>query len=399
MTLRLGERVARLPGYPLAKIPTIKRRLIEAGVDVIDLGAGDADGPPPAGTIAAMKAALDVTALSKYGFQQGLPAFREAAVRWVERRFGQRFDAATEMIPLIGSKEGLSHLPFAVCDPGDVVVVPEPGYQAYLGGALLAGAEPVIVPLRREDGFLVELDRLPEATLARTRLVYVNYPNNPTAAIAPRDYLERLVATCRARGIVLAYDNAYCDLTFDGYVAPSIFEIPGARDIAIEYFSLSKSFQMTGWRLGFAIGRPELIGALTKVKSYVDTGPWLALQQAGAWTLDHAEELVRPIVAELTVRRDAAVEALRTIGLTVEAPQAAMYLWVPLPDGIASADFTTRALETDGVVVMPGSGFGAGGEGYFRIALTQPAARIREAVARLGRSLAACREAVGAGAA
>lgn len=392
--IQISDRVGQLPGYPLAKIPTIKRRLIEAGVDVIDLGAGDADGPPPKAVVDALKAALDVTANHKYGFQQGLPAYREAAVRWVERRFGQRFDAYTEMLPLIGSKEGLSHLPMAVCNPGDVAIIPEPGYQAYIGGSMLAGAEPVIVPLRPEHNFLVELDTLPEETLRRAKVVFVNYPNNPTAAVASREYLQRLVAACRRHDIVLAYDNPYCDLTFDGYVAPSIFEIEGARDVAVEYFSLSKSFQMTGWRLGFVVGRSELITALTKVKSYVDTGPFLALQAAGAWTLDHAEELVKPIVAELQVRRDAAVEALRAQGFTVEVPIAAMYLWIPLPPGIASADFSTRALEEEGVVTMAGSGFGPGGEGFFRIALTQPAPRIREAVTRLGRTLAACRDAV-----
>ncbi|MEO5799098.1 MAG: aminotransferase class I/II-fold pyridoxal phosphate-dependent enzyme [Gemmatimonadales bacterium] len=394
--ITISDRVGRLPGYPLAKIPAIKRRLIESGVDVIDLGAGDADGPPPKPVVDALKEALDTTAFHKYGFQQGLPAFREAAVRWVERRFGQRFDATTEMLPLIGSKEGLSHLPLAVCNPGDIVVIPEPGYQAYIGGALLSGSQPLVMPLRPEKQFLVELTDLDEATLRRTKLVYVNYPNNPTAAIAPREYLERLVATCRQYDIVLAYDNAYCDITFDGYVAPSIFEIAGARDVAIEFFSLSKSFQMTGWRLGFAVANADLIGALTKVKSYVDTGPFLALQKAGAWTLDHAEELVAPIRAELQVRRDAAVSALRDIGLEVEVPQAAMYIWVPLPDGIASADFASRALEEEGVVVMSGSGFGPGGEGFFRIALTVPSARIREAVVRLGKTLASCRSLVSA---
>jgi LL-diaminopimelate aminotransferase len=393
--ISISDRVGRLPGYPLAKIPAIKRRLLEAGVDVIDLGAGDVDSPPPKAVVDALKLALDTTALHKYGFQQGLPAFRDAAVRWVERRFGHRFDATTEMLPLLGSKEGLSHLPLAICNPGDIVVLPEPGYQAYIGGALLSGSEPLVVPLRPEKQFLVELTDLDEATLRRTKLVYVNYPNNPTAAIAPPDYLARLVATCRQYGIVLAYDNAYCDITFDGYVAPSIFDVPGARDVAVEFFSLSKSFTMTGWRLGFAVANASLIGALTKVKSYVDTGPFLALQQAGAWTLDHAEALVLPIRAELQARRDAAVAALREIGITVEVPRAAMYLWVPLPPGIASADFATRALEEEGVVVLSGSGFGPGGEGFFRIALTVPSPRIREAVTRLGRTLTACRGLVG----
>ncbi len=395
----VSRRVGQLPDYPLARIPSIKRRLMATGVDVIDLGAGDSDRPPPPATIDALRDALDVTALHKYGFQQGLPAYREAAVRWVERRFGRQFDPTTEMLPLIGSKDGLAHLPLAVTNPGDVVVVPEPGYQAYIGGAVMSATEPLIMPLRPENRFLVELDRLPEATLRRVKLVYVNYPNNPTAAMAPRDYLERLVATCRKYGIVLAYDNAYCDITFDGYVAPGIFEIDGARDIAVEFFSMSKSFQMTGWRLGFAIARPELITALTKIKSYIDTGPFLALQQAAAFTLDHAEELNRPIVAELTRRRDAAVTALRNAGFRVETPRAAMYVWVPLPADVPSATFTLRALEEEGVVVLPGSGFGPGGEGFFRVALTVSPDRLAEAVTRLGRTLAACRESVRAGAA
>lgn len=397
MKIRISDRVARLPAYPLAQIPSIKRRLIATGMDVIDLGAGDADGPPPAATIDALHEALGVTALHKYGFQQGSLAFREAAVRWVARRFGQVFDAHTEMLPLIGSKEGLTHLAFAVSNPGDVIIVPEPGYQAYIGGAILSGAEPCVVPLRPENQFLVELDQLPEETLRRASVVYVNYPNNPTAAVAPREYLVRLVAACRKHGIVLAYDNAYCDVTFDGYVAPSIFEIPGARDVAVEFFSMSKSFQMTGWRVGFAIGSAELIGALTKVKSYVDTGPFLALQHACAFTLDRAEALNRPVKEELTRRRDAAVTALTDAGFAVETPRAAMYVWVPLPAGLASATFTTRALEEEGVVVLPGSGFGPGGEGFFRIALTVPPARLREAVTRLGRALTACMEVAGAG--
>jgi LL-diaminopimelate aminotransferase len=387
--IELSRRVQSLPGYPLAQIPTIKRRLIAAGVDVIDLGAGDNDAPPPAVAVEAMAAALHDPAFSKYGFQQGLPAFRQAASRWMERRFGVRFDPATEMLPLIGSKEGLSHLPFAVVNPGDVAIVPEPGYQAYLGGALLAGAEPYIVPLRPENGFLLELDPVPAAVLRRAKIAFINYPNNPTAAVATPEYLERTVALCRKHSILLAYDNAYCDLTFDGYRAPSIFEIPGSREVALEFFSLSKSFSMTGWRLGFAAGRAELIGALTRVKSYVDTGPFLAVQQAGAAALDRAEELVLPIRTELQGRRDAAVTALRAAGFVLESPKAAMYLWIALPAGVSSADFATRALEETGALVLPGSAFGPAGEGYFRIALTVGADRLRTAAERLGRTLEA----------
>jgi LL-diaminopimelate aminotransferase len=393
MTIRPSARLSALPGYPLAEIPTMKRRLIEAGMDVIDLGAGDNDTPPPASVVAALRDALGNPALSKYGFQQGLPAFRKACSGYLERRFGQQFDPFTETLPLIGSKEGLAHLPYAVANPGDVIVFPEPGYQAYIGGAILSGAEPMVYPLRVEERFLLELDRVPEAVLRRTRLVYVNYPNNPTAAIAPLDYLERIVRVCRKFDILLAYDNAYCDLTYDGYVAPSIFEVPGAREVAVEFFSLSKSFSMTGWRLGWAAGRAELISALTRVKSYVDTGPFLAVQQAGVVALDRAEELVAPIRDTLAARRDAAVAALRTAGFQVDAPKAAMYLWVPLPAGVPSAPFTRRALEEYGVVTLPGSSFGPAGEGYFRIALTVSPERLTEAVGRIGTALEAVREA------
>jgi LL-diaminopimelate aminotransferase len=386
---RLSARLGTLPKYPLTGIAAAKLRLLAAGVDVIDLGAGDADGPPPQGTIGELVGALGTTALHKYGFQLGLPQFRQSAVAWMARRFGLAFDPAHEVLPLIGSKEGLAHLALAVVDPGEVVIVPEPGYQAYLGGAVFAGGEPYVVPLEASRGFLLELDAVPEAVLRRTRLVYVNYPNNPTAAVAPRDYLERLVASCRRHDIVLAYDNAYSDITFDGYVAPSIFEIDGAREVAVEFFSMSKSFQMTGWRLGFAVGNAEVIAALAKVKSYIDTGAFQALQQAAAWTLDHAESLVPPMVAELQVRRDVAVAALREIGLPVASPLGAMYLWVPLPAGLSSTEFATSALEAEGVVVLPGAGFGAAGEGFFRIALTVPPGRLREAIGRLGRVLAA----------
>ncbi len=389
MTISVSERVRQLPGYPLAEIPAIKRRLVDSGVDVIDLGAGDNDTPPPAEVITAMTEALGDPAMSKYGFQQGYFPFRQAAVNYVHRRFGHRFDPVTEVLPLIGSKDGLAHLPFAFVNPGEVVIVPEPGYQAYIGGAVLSGATPYLYPLVAKDGFLLELGHVPAATLERTRLVYVNYPNNPTAAVAPLDYLERTVALCRRYGIVLAYDNAYCDLTFDDYRAPSIFDVAGARDVAIEFFSLSKSFSMTGWRVGFAVGNAALISGLTKVKSYTDTGPFLAIQRAGVVALDRAEALAAPIRDELARRRDAGVAALAAAGFAVDSPRAAMYLWVPLPAGLPSAPFTRFALETEGVVTLPGSGFGPAGEGYVRIALTVGPARLVEAIGRLGRAFEA----------
>lgn len=388
MTIRVSERLRRLPGYPLAEIPAIKRRLIAEGVDVIDLGAGDNDMPPPAPVLAEMNAALADPAMSKYGFQQGYAEFRRAAADYVGRHSGDRFDPATEILPLIGSKDGLAHLPFAFVDPGDVLILPEPGYQAYIGGAHLTGAEPYVYPLAAADDFLLDLEKVPAAILERTRLVFLNYPNNPTAAVAPMEYLEKTVAICRRHGIVLAYDNAYRDLTFGDYRAPSIFEVKGAREVAIEFFSLSKSFSMTGWRIGFAAGSRDLIKALTTIKTYTDTGPFLAIQRAGTIALDRSEELVAPIKAELERRRDAAVAALRKHGFQVTTPLAAMYLWVPLPAGVDSIAFAKAALERHGVVSLPGRAFGPAGEGYFRLALTVPDRRLEEAAGRLGAALA-----------
>ena len=386
--IKANARVDALPGYPLAEIPSIKKRLLDQGVDVIDMGAGDADLMPARPIVDALVAAQDELRFHKYGFQQGLPEFRQAITRFMEKRFGQQFDWATETLPLVGSKEGLAHLAFGVASPGDVVLVPEPGYQAYIGGAILSGAEPLICPLRAEKGFLLDWESIPEATLRRTKLAYLNYPNNPTAAIASLEYLEKTVAICKKYDILLAFDNPYVDVTYDGYLAPSIFEVPGARDVAIEFLSLSKSYSMTGWRCGFAVGRKELIAILTRVKSYTDTGPWLAIQKAGIVALDRSEEFVRPFVAEMQRRRDAALTVLRGDGFDVSTPKGAMYLWVPLPKEIPSAPFTRRVLEESGVVLLPGSGFGPAGEGFFRIALTVPPARLAEGIARVGKALA-----------
>jgi len=373
----------------MAEIPAIKRRLIQEGVDVIDVGAGDADFPPPEVAVEALSRAARDPAMSRYAFQLGLPAFREAAAVYMLRRFGVRVDPFTQLHPLLGSKEGIAHLAMALLGSGDVGVVPEPGYAVYEGGTVLAGAEPYRYALRPRTGFLLELEDLPADVVRRARLVYLNYPNNPTAAVATRAYLEATVAFCREHDIVIAYDNPYCEITFDDYVAPSIFEIEGAWDVAVEFHSLSKTFCMTGWRLGWAVGRSEVIAALARVKNYVDTGAFLAIQAAGAAVLPQAESLARDYVAGFKERRDAMLPVLRAQGFEPETPEATMYLWVPLPEGVASAAFARRALEEAGVVTLAGSGFGAGGEGFFRIALTVAAPRLVEAAERLGRVLAA----------
>ena len=258
----LAARFSTLPPYPLATIPQKKRELAARGVDVIDLGAGDADLPAPPAVLTRMREAVMEPALSRYGFGLGYVPYREAVSAWMERRFGTRFDPFTEVVPLLGSKEGISHLAFAYMEPGSVAIIPEPGYNPYQGGTLLSSGEPYRYPLRPRTDFLLDVDEVPRDVLARTRIIYLNYPNNPTAAIAPRDYLEHVVRVCRERDILLVYDNAYSEIAFDGYVPPSIFEIDGARDVAIEFHSLSKTYNMTGWRCGWAVARPEIASSL-----------------------------------------------------------------------------------------------------------------------------------------
>lgn len=382
-----AARFAGFPAYPLAHIPARKQALLEAGVDVIDLGAGDADLPPPAAAVEALQRSATVPALQRYGFGLGHVPFREAIVRFMHKRFGLEFNPLTEVVPLLGSKEGLAHLAFAYVGPGDVAIVPEPAYQAYLGGVLLSDATPYVYALRPRTKFLVELDDIPPDVLARTRVLYLNYPNNPTAAIAPREYLERVVATCRERDILLVYDNAYSEMGFDGYVPPSIFEIDGAREVAIEFHSLSKTFNMTGWRCGWAVAKPEIAGALAKVKGFTDTGQYMAIQAAGVAALDSYESFVPGNLKVFASRRDAAVSAFRAHGFECDVPVATMYLWMPLPEGIASKEFADRLREEEGVIVLPGSGFGTGGEGFFRISFIQPPERLAEAALRAGRVL------------
>src|SRR2546425_442617 len=387
--MSFSRRVAQLPGYPMAELPAIKRRLIEQGVDVIDVGPGDAAFPPPEVAWKAFRRAVQYPAMSRYAFQLGLVAFREAAAGYMRRRFGVSVDPFKELHPLLGSKEGIAHLATAVLNPGDVAIVPVPGYAVYHGGTVLADAEPYLYNLTPRTDFLLELEEIPADVLKRAKLVYLNYPNNPTAAVAPREYLERTIAACRKHDLVLAYDNPYCEITFDGYVAPSIFEIPGAREVAVEFHSLSKSFCMTGWRLGWAVGKHELIAAMAKVKNYVDTGAFLAVQAAGAAVLGDAEEIIRGYVAQFRERRDAMVPALAASGFDADVPRATLYVWVPLPEGLGSGAFQRRAIEEAGVVVLPGSAFGPGAEGFFRVALTVGTVRLREAAERLGKVLAA----------
>ena len=384
---RYARRLLTLPDYPLGRFPEKKRQLIARGMDVIDLGAGDADLAPPPVAVERLAEAARNPSMSRYGFGLGLVEYREAIAGFMKRRFDLEFDPFTEIVPLIGSKEGISHVALAYAEDGDVTIIPEPGYLAYVGGTQLALGEPYRYALRPENDFLVDLDEIPADVLRRTRILYLNYPNNPTAAVAPRDYLEKVVRRCRELDILLVYDNAYSEMAFDGYRPPSIFEIDGARDVAIEFHSMSKTYNMTGWRCGWAVGAKELVAPLAKVKLFVDTGAFMAVQAASAAALDDWAEFAPRNIAVFEERRDAAVAAFRENGFDVIAPKATMYLWIPLPEHITSAEFAEFLMEEEGVIVLPGSSFGKGGEGFFRVSFVTSADRLREAAARAGRVL------------
>jgi len=378
----VAKRMHRLPPYPLADIPGLKARIEAGGRSVIDLGAGDSGLPVPPEAIAALRAAAGDPALQRYGFQRGLPRFRAAVSEWLQRRFGACVHADRELLPLIGSKEGIALLSFAVLDPGDTALIPDPCYAAAFGGGLLAGANVVRVPLRANEDFLVPPDAIRTAP-GRLRLVYLNYPNNPTGAIASREYLTEVVAACARRGAVLAYDNAYSEIAFDGFTPPGLLEIEGGREVGVEFHSLSKTYNMTGWRLGWVCGNETVVKGLSKVKTFVDTGTYLPIQAAGAAALGAWADFVPTNVRRLRERRDAAVEAFGGIGFEVTPPRATLYLWMRVPTGEPSGDFCRRVLEASGVVVLPGSAMGVGGEGYIRVAFTVAPDEYAEAAARV----------------
>ena len=382
-----ARRLDSLPVYLLAGIPQKKRELLARGVDVIDLGAGDADLAPPSRAMEALERAARNPAMHRYGFGLGLATYREAVAAFMERRFGLNFEPFSEIVPLIGSKEGIAHVALGYLEPGDVAIIPEPGYAAYGGGAALAGGELHYVPLHPSRDFLLELDEVPSDILRRARILYLNYPNNPTAAIAPRDYLERTVQRCRDLDLLLVYDNAYSELAYDGYRPPSIFEIEGARDVAVEFHSMSKTYNMTGWRCGWAVANAEIAGTLSRIKTYVDTGAFMGIQAAGVAALESYDEFVPGNLAIFRERRDAAVAAFSRAGFGCTTPRATMYLWMALPAGVPSGPFAERLLNDEGVVLLPGSAFGAGGEGFVRLSFIASPERIAEAASRASRVL------------
>ncbi len=381
-----ARRLASLPPYPLAGIPEARERLRAAGRDVLDLGAGDPGLPIPDAAVEALREAVGRPELQGYGFQRGLPAYRRAIASFMERRYGRALDPDRELLPLIGSKEGLALTAFAALDPGDTVLAPDPGYAPYFGGPHLAGARLERVRLVPETDFTVPPARILDAP-GDLRLVYLNYPNNPTGATVEHPYVSECLDACEHRGALLAFDNAYAEIGFGGYRPPGLLELEGGVERGLEFHSLSKSFNMTGWRLGWVCGSAEWIARLARVKSFVDTGPYLALQHAGAAVLDAAEPYLERNVAHLEARRDAAVAAFRAVGFDLRPPRAALYLWLRIPTGEAAREFALRVLEEQAVVLLPGSALGEGGEGYVRAALTLPADRYEEAASRVARAL------------
>ncbi|MDH3734423.1 MAG: aminotransferase class I/II-fold pyridoxal phosphate-dependent enzyme [Gemmatimonadota bacterium] len=382
----LPSRLESLPPYPLAGIPEAKARLAAAGRDVLDLGAGDPGLPVPEVAVEALREAAGRNELQKYAFQRGLPAFRRSIVDFMARRYDVELDPDREVLPLIGSKEGLAHLALAALDPGDTVVIPDPGYAPYFGGPHFADARLETAPLLASNGFLLDPAAI-DAARGEPRLVYANYPNNPTGATAELGYVQALLETTARRGGILAYDNAYAEIAFDGYRPPSLTETDGWRENGLEFHSLSKSFNMTGWRLGWVCGGAELIGRLSRVKGFFDTGPYLGIQSAGSAVLDHAEAFLVGQVERLRARRDAAVDALRSVGVEVEAPRATLYLWFRTPAEGSSREFVERLMEQEALLLLPGSGLGAAGEGWVRASLTLPRDGYGEVAARIARAL------------
>jgi LL-diaminopimelate aminotransferase len=384
--MRPSSRLERLSPYLFAEL---ERKITEkkaAGVDVISLGIGDPDTPTPAPVVEALGRAAAEPGTHGYPSNRGRPELRAALARFYERRFGVPLDPDTEVIPALGAKECVFNLNLAFLDPGDVALAADPGYPVYTGGPLLAGGEAVLMPLVPERSFAPDLDAVDPGAADRARLMYLNYPNNPTGAVLPEGLFERAVAFGREHDVLVVHDASYTETTFDGYVAPSFLETPGAKEVGVEIFSLSKGWNMTGWRTAAIMGNPEAVATYWRLKTNIDSGMFEAVQLAAAAALDAGPPAGMPAVYER--RRDLVCAALREIGVEVTPPRGTIYVWAPVPAGHTSASFCELVLEESGVVVSPGGAYGPNGEGFFRISLTVPDERLTEAVKRLRGSLA-----------
>lgn len=381
--MRLSQRVERLPPYLFVEI---SRKIAEKraqGVDLVTFAIGDPDLPTPPHVIARLVEAAHDPVNHRYPETEGLPELRQAIADWYGERFGISLDPQREVAPLIGSKEGIAHIALCLMDPGDVALVPDPGYPVYAAGTLFAGGEVYAVPLLEEKGYLPDLEAIPPAIAHRAKVLWLNYPNNPTGAVADLDFFERAVHFARRYELILCHDAAYTEVAYDGYRPPSLLQAPGARSVAVEFHSLSKSYNMTGWRIGMAVGEPTVIDALLRLKSNLDSGIPQAIQQAAIAALRGPQDCIAEHNAVYQRRRDKVVAVLREMGLRVATPKASLYVWAPVPEGYTSIEYTALLLEEAGVVVTPGVGYGQYGEGYIRLSLTTPDDRLDEGLRRL----------------
>ena len=378
-----SKRLEAIPPYMFAELERKVADKRKAGVDVISLGIGDPDMPTFPHVVEAMQRAVADNGNQKYPSNRGREELRNALAGFYQRRFGVSIDPESEVIPAIGAKECIYNLCFAFLDPGDAALASDPGYPVYTGGPVLAGAEAVVLPLVAELDFAPDLDAIDPEDLSRARLMFLNYPNNPTGAVAPEGLFERVVELAREHEILVVHDNAYSETTFDGYVAPSFLATPGAKEVGVEVFSLSKGFNMTGWRCAAILGNAEAIATYWRLKTNVDSGLFEAVQLAGAAALDGPHEPVEEMNALYARRRDLVVDALAEIGVDVASPKGTIYVWAPVPDGYTSTSFCEHVLEQAAVVISPGSMYGPSGEGFFRISLTTPDERLSEAVERM----------------
>ncbi|MGI8580306.1 MAG: LL-diaminopimelate aminotransferase [Solirubrobacteraceae bacterium] len=385
--MRPSERLDRIPPYLFAELERKISAKKAAGVDVISLGIGDPDTPTYAPIVEAGQKAMADPATHQYPSNRGRPDFRAAVTEFYGRRFGVELDADTEVMPAIGAKECIFNLNLAFLDPDDVALAADPGYPVYTGGPLLAGASSVLMPLLPERGFVPDLEAIPQADRDRAKLMYLNYPNNPTGAVVPDGFFEEVVAFARAHDILVVHDNAYSETTYDGYVAPSFLATPGAKEIGVEVFSLSKGYNMTGWRCAAITGNPDVISHYWRLKSNIDSGLFEAVQLAGIRALQpDVDEAVAEMNKVYLRRRDLVCDALRSAGVNVTPPKGTIYIWAPIPEGYDSAAaYCEHVLEETGVVVSPGGAYGQSGEGFFRISLTTPDDRLLEAVDRLSK--------------
>jgi LL-diaminopimelate aminotransferase len=381
--MRLARRIEDLPPYLFAEISRKIAAKRAQGVDVVTFAIGDPDIPTPPHIIDALIGAARDPANHRYPESEGLPELRRAIADWYERRFGLSFDPETEVLPVIGSKEGIGHVPLCFIDPGDVALVPDPGYPVYSIGTMFAGGTCHFLPLQEENDFLPNFNAVPEAVAQQAKLMWLNYPNNPTGAVAGLDFFAEAVAFAKRYDIAVCHDGPYSEVAFDGYRPVSFLEVPGARDVGIEFHSLSKTYNMTGWRIGMAVGNARMIDALRRVKSNLDSGIPQAIQRMAIAALAGPQECIAEHNAVYQQRRDKVVEVLRSMGLRVRTPKASLYIWARVPEGFTSASFAERLLDDLAVVVTPGSGYGQQGEGYVRLSLTVPDECLEEGLRRL----------------